>query len=75
MMYLPRVDGTTGHLISLEMVPMPVRRFRLNKASKGDVAWLYETVARESARLDTKVTMLADGNFGIETGRNVSAGR
>jgi poly-gamma-glutamate synthesis protein (capsule biosynthesis protein) len=36
VMYLPRFDGATGLLLSLEMVPMQIRRFRLNRPSSQD---------------------------------------
>jgi poly-gamma-glutamate synthesis protein (capsule biosynthesis protein) len=66
IIYTPRVDGTDGHLVSLAMVPMQIRKFRLNRASRRDTIWLYQTVVRESAKLDTKIMMRADDSFGIE---------
>lgn len=54
IMYLPQFDGTNGHLIALEMAPMQIRRFRLNRASH---------------RLDTKFTMGGECNFTIDAGR------
>ena len=66
VMYLPRFDGTDGRLRSLEMVPMRIRQFRLSRPSSQDANWLYQVLARESARLGTNVARRADGGFGIE---------
>jgi poly-gamma-glutamate capsule biosynthesis protein CapA/YwtB (metallophosphatase superfamily) len=65
VMYLPQLDGTSGRLLSLEMVPMHIRHFSLNRPSTEDAAWLYQALARESAKLGTKVVMRADGSFAI----------
>ncbi|HHY48884.1 MAG TPA: poly-gamma-glutamate biosynthesis protein, partial [Alphaproteobacteria bacterium] len=68
LMYLPELDSATGRLISLEMLPLQIRRFRLNRASPGDAAWLAEVIARESARLGTAVGMRGDGRIVVEAG-------
>ena len=66
VMYLPEFDGADCHLLSLEIVPMQIRRFRLNRSSSRDATWLYKVLARESAKLGTKVALRADGIFGID---------
>ena len=66
VMYLPRLDGATGRLLSLRMVPMQIRRFRLNRPSRPDAEWLYQVLARESARLGTAIALRQDGSFAIE---------
>jgi poly-gamma-glutamate capsule biosynthesis protein CapA/YwtB (metallophosphatase superfamily) len=68
VIYLPQLDGATGRLLSLEMVPMQIRRFRLNRPSSEDARWLHRVLARESAKLGTKITLRADENFAIENG-------
>jgi poly-gamma-glutamate capsule biosynthesis protein CapA/YwtB (metallophosphatase superfamily) len=55
-MYFPRVDAETGKLVSLEMVPMQMKKFRLNRPSRQDVMWLRETLSREGQPLGTRVT-------------------
>jgi poly-gamma-glutamate synthesis protein (capsule biosynthesis protein) len=69
VMYLPVFDGTDFHLLSIEMVPMQIRRFRLNRPSSRDATWLYQALARECAKLGTKVALRVDGSFGIEAVR------
>lgn len=75
LMYLPRVDLQTGRLLSLHLVPMQIRRFRLNQPSLRDTEWLYKVLAHESAKLGTAMRWLDDGSFtiGMEAlGPNVS---
>jgi len=66
VMYLPQLDGTGGRLLSLDMVPMQVRRFRLTRPSSQDAAWLCQALARESAKLATNIVLRADGSFAVE---------
>lgn len=48
VMYLPTVDARTGELQSLRLVPMQVRRMRLNRAGADDARWLKDRLNRES---------------------------
>ena len=65
-MYLPRLDTANGILMSLRIVPMQIRRFRLNHPSRRDAEWLYRVLERESARLGTALAWRDDGSFLIE---------
>ncbi len=62
IMYFPRIDAETGQLVSLEMVPMQMKKFRLNRPSQPDVQWLRETLSRESQHQGTRLTS-GDGDF------------
>jgi poly-gamma-glutamate capsule biosynthesis protein CapA/YwtB (metallophosphatase superfamily) len=64
--YLPsfREDGA---LSELTLLPYQMRRFRLQRASRGDVAWLQAALDRESARFGTHVA--------AKDGRLVAAAR
>ena len=42
------------------MVPMRIRRFRLERAPAEGVAWLHETLNREGRVLGTQVSQQAD---------------
>ena len=68
VMYLPQLDAATGRLLRLEMLPMQIRRFRLNRPSTADARWLHQVLARESAKLGTVITLRADNSFAIENG-------
>lgn len=71
LMYLPRLDAI-GRLLSLRLVPMQISRFRLNRPSQADAAWLHQAVARESGKLATIVARRADGSFVIEPGETAA---
>jgi poly-gamma-glutamate synthesis protein (capsule biosynthesis protein) len=48
LMYFPRIDRESGDLVGLRMMPMRIRRFRLERASREDADWLHEALTRES---------------------------
>jgi poly-gamma-glutamate synthesis protein (capsule biosynthesis protein) len=54
--YLPQFDAK-GALSELALMPYQMRRFRLQRASQADAAWLQATLDRESARFGTHVTL------------------
>lgn len=61
ILYFPTIDSTNGALVSLEMFPMQMKRFRLKTPSAIDIAWLTETLNREGRKLKTHV-MLSNNN-------------
>jgi len=63
LMYFPRIDAVTGKLVGLEMVPMQMKKFRLNRVSQQDIIWLQETLSREGQRLGTRVTIGEGGTL------------
>ena len=66
LMYFPKVRIEDGTLISLEMVPMQIRKMRLNRASRADEEWLAATLERESKALNTHVRLGADHVLWLE---------
>jgi poly-gamma-glutamate capsule biosynthesis protein CapA/YwtB (metallophosphatase superfamily) len=46
LMYLLKVDPRQGRLLDVRMIPMQVRRFRLNRASAEDSQWLCDLLNR-----------------------------
>ena len=60
-MYFANVDPETGKLISLEMVPMQIKNFRLNSASSADALWLRDTMNAICGDFGVRVE-LGDGN-------------
>ena len=56
LLYLVTLDRTRGELVSLEMVPLHRNRFRLNRATRDDVDWLWKTLDRESLLTGARVT-------------------
>lgn len=47
LMYFASVVTSTGQLASLDMVPMQIKRFRVNRAGEKDASWLGKTIGRE----------------------------
>lgn len=48
LMYFASLDRRDRRLLALELVPMQIRRFRLNRAGRHDVHWLRKVLDRES---------------------------
>jgi poly-gamma-glutamate synthesis protein (capsule biosynthesis protein) len=46
LMYLVKVDSQECRIVDVRMVPMQMRRFRLNRASLADARWLCELLNR-----------------------------
>jgi poly-gamma-glutamate synthesis protein (capsule biosynthesis protein) len=60
LMYLVEIDPLQGRLLKARMVPMQVRRFRLNRASAEDSQWLCDLLNRLGAPFDTSAQMESD---------------
>jgi len=59
--YLPCLAVPGGRVLRLRLVPFRGRKFRLDRATHAEAAWLQATLDRESARFGTHVR-LDDGN-------------
>jgi poly-gamma-glutamate capsule biosynthesis protein CapA/YwtB (metallophosphatase superfamily) len=57
LMYFVRMAPVTGKLVSLELVPMQIQRFRLHSASDLDVQWLHNTLNRECRKFNNSVEL------------------
>ena len=62
VLYLATMDAEEGRLRRLELVPMRVRRFRLEHAAPEKVSWLAAALNREGASLGTRLNE-ADGRL------------
>jgi len=71
LMYFPTLDPATGELVDFEMIPMRLRRFRLQRASMEDAAWLTATLDRESRKLGARVELQENGRMAV-TARRVN---
>ncbi|SEM96760.1 poly-gamma-glutamate synthesis protein (capsule biosynthesis protein) [Nitrosospira multiformis] len=63
LMYFVRAEPQTGKMVSLSMVPMQVRHFRLNRTSDDDASWLKNILNREGKKLGTSVELAADNTL------------
>jgi poly-gamma-glutamate capsule biosynthesis protein CapA/YwtB (metallophosphatase superfamily) len=66
LMYFPEIDTSTGQLTSLEMVPMEIKKFRLNNASAEDAEWLQKIMNLEGNKFGTQVRIDNDNSLWLE---------
>jgi poly-gamma-glutamate capsule biosynthesis protein CapA/YwtB (metallophosphatase superfamily) len=66
VMYLIELDCQSRHLISAQLVPMHMRRFRLEHASTADAQWLSELFSRLGAPFGTSVRLGPDNKMALE---------
>jgi poly-gamma-glutamate capsule biosynthesis protein CapA/YwtB (metallophosphatase superfamily) len=65
LMYFAEVDPFSADLVGLELVPLQIRRFSLIRAVPADVAWLGQTLERESRSFDTYVKLSSEGTLKV----------
>ena len=63
LMYFATVESTTGALVGLDMTPMQIRKFRLNRAEPADVRWLSDTLHRISAPFRSCISLIDQGQL------------
>lgn len=59
LMYFVNVEPASGKLAKLTMVPMQMKRFRLNRALEKDVVWLKDVLNREGEKFGTGVEVVS----------------
>ncbi|MEW6440298.1 MAG: CapA family protein [bacterium] len=67
LMYFARLDPATGKLLSLRMIPMQIRHFRVSRAAAPDALWLRDVLNREGSGLGTRVEVEADGTLTLQS--------
>lgn len=65
LMYFATVEAASGRLLALALVPMRIRRFRLERASDEETGWLATTLGREGAKLGTRVERTSGGRLAL----------
>ena len=63
LMYFPSVDSATGKLINLQMTPLEIKRFRLQRAARTDAGWLRDTLNRQSRAFGCQVVLGEDNRL------------
>ncbi len=66
LMYFPELDPGTGDLLSLKMIPMEIKNFKLHKAKANDAVWLEQVLDRESKKIGTSVRREADNSLRLD---------
>jgi poly-gamma-glutamate synthesis protein (capsule biosynthesis protein) len=64
-MYFATLTAATGQLTALQITPMQIRNFTLNKPSSADAGWMRDTIERVSASYGTHVELTADGTLSL----------
>lgn len=55
VMYFVTLASSQGTLVRLQMIPLQMRRFRLQRAADTDMRWLRDVLSREGKKLGTWV--------------------
>jgi poly-gamma-glutamate capsule biosynthesis protein CapA/YwtB (metallophosphatase superfamily) len=63
LMYLIELDSCSGELMTSQLVPMHMRRFRLERASAPDAKWLCNLLNELSERFDTGTRLEEDNRL------------
>jgi len=57
LMYFADIEPATGNLAALEIIPLQIRNFQLNRPSSQDVEWMQQTLRRECLRFGTGIVL------------------
>lgn len=80
LLFLATIDGATGRLAALRMVPLQARRMRLTRVTGKDAQWLRSTLDRISRPFGARVHLRSDGTLGLRwadaraTGKGCASG-
>ena len=61
LLYMTCTDPASGELVRLQLIPLRVRKMRLERATQADSEWLRTTMEHTSRRFGTRVTSRPDG--------------
>jgi poly-gamma-glutamate capsule biosynthesis protein CapA/YwtB (metallophosphatase superfamily) len=65
LMFLVKIDPQQNRLVEVRLIPMQIRRFRLNRASAADARWLCDLINRLGAPSGTQARLEADNSMTI----------
>jgi poly-gamma-glutamate capsule biosynthesis protein CapA/YwtB (metallophosphatase superfamily) len=66
LMYMVEIDPRQGRLLKARLVPMKVRRFRLNRALAEDSQWLCDLLNRLGAPFETRAQLEDDNSLTLQ---------
>jgi poly-gamma-glutamate synthesis protein (capsule biosynthesis protein) len=66
LMYFVELDAGSGELIAARMIPMQMRRFKLERASAADAKWLCNLLNQLGERFSTASTLQKDNSLTLE---------
>jgi poly-gamma-glutamate capsule biosynthesis protein CapA/YwtB (metallophosphatase superfamily) len=65
LMYFATINSSNGKLVSLQMTPTQIRRFKINRAPGEEAMWLMNTLNREGAPFGTRAKLDSDGRLSL----------
>jgi poly-gamma-glutamate capsule biosynthesis protein CapA/YwtB (metallophosphatase superfamily) len=65
LLYLPRLNATSGELVELRMAPLQARQMRLHRASRRDAIWLRAVLDKASRRFGSRIDLGSDGTLSL----------
>jgi len=65
-MYLIELVSDSGELINARLIPMQMRRFRLERSSAGDSKWFCSLLNQLGARFGTAARLQEDSSLLLE---------
>ena len=57
LMYFVNIETVSGKLVKLEMVPMQIKQFRLNRAQEDEAEWLRRTLEEHSSKFNSHIEL------------------
>ena len=70
LLYFASIERDSGKLVLLRLMPMRMKRMRLERVSRDDAEWLRSTLEHASRRFGTRVHDSADGILTVGGVRN-----
>ena len=65
VMYLPRLASPDGTLVEFPLEVFQIRRFRLQRVSRADTAWLQARLDRESRRFGARIELREENRLAV----------
>jgi poly-gamma-glutamate synthesis protein (capsule biosynthesis protein) len=66
LMYFVSMDPSNGNLVSVQMTPLQIKHFRLNKVSRSDALWIKNTLNRECKKFGTRMELNRDNTLTLQ---------
>lgn len=63
LMYFADIEPKTGNLAALEIIPLQIRNFQLNRPSSQDIEWMQQMLQRECLRFSTGIVLNPGGRL------------
>jgi poly-gamma-glutamate capsule biosynthesis protein CapA/YwtB (metallophosphatase superfamily) len=63
LMYFVDIEPTTGDLATFEIIPLQIRKFRLDRPSRQDIEWMQQSLQRECLQFETGIILDRGGRL------------